>query len=110
MLPWDWWRQRNSSAELGRCDAGLVLRIREAVGRLGLPLTHEFDLEEVLGAMGTDKKRRGRALRFVLPLRIGEVTLVEDVPAEAVARALASISLPDNRPSGSGEDQRVSTR
>jgi len=79
------------SADLVLCDPALAVRIRAAVQRLGLPVVREFDSTAVMQAMGTDKKRRGRALRFVLPLRIGEVSLVEDVPADKVARALASI-------------------
>jgi 3-dehydroquinate synthetase len=79
------------SAGLGYCEPALVERIRSTVARLGLPVVREFDPELVLNAMGTDKKRRGRSLRFILPLRIGEVAVVEDVPAARVMRALEAI-------------------
>jgi 3-dehydroquinate synthase len=85
------------SAGLGYCEPALVERTRSTVARLGLPVVRQFDPELVLDAMGTDKKRRGRSLRFILPLRIGEVAVVEDVPAARVMRALASISLPSDR-------------
>ena len=38
--------------------------------------------------MGTDKKRRGRSLRFVLIRRIGEVFVADDVQENAVIAAL----------------------
>jgi 3-dehydroquinate synthetase len=41
--------------------------------------------------MSTDKKRRGRALRFILIKRIGEVTVADGVPDGAVLSALEMI-------------------
>ena len=65
------------SASLGYCDADLPLRMRAAIERLDLPTHHAFDPAAALAAMGTDKKRRGRSLRFVLIRRIGEVFVAE---------------------------------
>ena len=79
------------SAQLGYCDPDLARHVRSATAGLGLDTERAFDVGEVLAAMGTDKKRRGRRLRFVLPRRIGEVFLVEDVPEAAVAAALDKI-------------------
>ncbi len=79
------------SAALGHCDAALPARVRAAVARLGLPVTYTFDPAAALLAMGTDKKRRGRALRFVLIRRIGEVFVADDVPEAAVLAALERI-------------------
>ncbi len=62
------------------------------LGRLGLPVTYAFDEDAVMAAMGTDKKRRGRSLRFVVIEDIGRVRLVEDVPEEAVRAALREIA------------------
>ncbi|PKO21783.1 MAG: 3-dehydroquinate synthase [Chloroflexi bacterium HGW-Chloroflexi-1] len=79
------------SAVLGHCDRTLPVRVRSVAGRLGLPTSHAFDPSAALTAMATDKKRRGRRLRFVLPVRVGEVALVEDVPEAAIKAAFESI-------------------
>jgi 3-dehydroquinate synthase len=79
------------SAALGRCDAGLPARIRDAVARLGLPTRYAFDPVAATAAMGADKKRRGRSLRFVIILRVGRVTVAEGIAAPAVLDALETI-------------------
>ncbi len=79
------------SAALGYCGAALPGRIREALIRLGLPTRHTFDPAAALAAMGTDKKRRGRTLRFVLIRRVGEVFVADDVSETAIREALESI-------------------
>jgi 3-dehydroquinate synthetase len=80
------------SAALGCCAADLPQCVRDAVGRLGLPVRHAFDPAAALAAMATDKKRRGRSSRFVIPRRIGEVSVMEGVAAAAVRAALAGIA------------------
>lgn len=79
------------SAALGYCDPTLPGHIRQALGRLGLPTGHAFDPQAALAAMGTDKKRRGRTLRFILIRRIGEVTIAEGIESAAILAALESI-------------------
>ena len=81
------------SAMLGYCAKDLPGRVRTAVERLGLPVRYAFDPGQALAAMSTDKKRRGRALRFVLPYRVGEVALVEDVQQAAVLAALETVEV-----------------
>jgi shikimate kinase / 3-dehydroquinate synthase len=79
------------SAALGYCDAALPPRIIAAIGRLGLPTRHTFDPAAALTAMGTDKKRRGRSLRFVLIRRIGEVFVADNAPGAVIEAALRTI-------------------
>ena len=79
------------SAGLGRCDRGLPGQVAAAVERLGLPVAYPFNPAAALAAMATDKKRRGRALRFILPRRIGQVEAVEGVPEAAVLAALEKV-------------------
>jgi len=79
------------SASLGHCDAALPARIRAALIRLGLPTRHPFDPAAALAAMGTDKKRRGRSLRFVLIRQVGEVFVTGDVRETAITEAFESI-------------------
>jgi 3-dehydroquinate synthetase len=79
------------SAALGYCDVDLPPRVRAAVKRLGLPVTYAFDPAAALAAMSTDKKRRGRSLRFVLIRDIDEVFVADNVPETMVREALESI-------------------
>jgi 3-dehydroquinate synthase len=79
------------SAALGYCDRALPGQVAAAVERLGLPTIYPFDPAAVLAAMATDKKRRGRVLRFVLPRRVGQVEVVEGISESAVLAALESI-------------------
>jgi shikimate kinase/3-dehydroquinate synthase len=79
------------SATLRLCEHALPVRVRRLIERLGLPAAAAFDLDAATAAMGTDKKRRGRGLRFVLPRRIGQVEVVPDVAEEAVRAAWRTI-------------------
>ncbi len=82
------------SARLGFCPADLPGRVRRAVERHGLPTCFPCNPPDVLAAMGTDKKRRGRKLRFVVIRDIGRVEVAEDVPTEAVLDAIAAVAAP----------------
>jgi 3-dehydroquinate synthase len=74
---------------LGRAAPGLPERIEQAMARHGLPTRcPPFEAQEIWEAMGRDKKRRGKALRWILPRAIGQVEIAEDVPREVVFRAL----------------------
>jgi 3-dehydroquinate synthase len=76
------------SEELGLSPAGLVSRVRAAVARWGLPVCAVgLSREALTAAMTHDKKRQGRALRFVALRGMGAPVLVDDPPADAVARA-----------------------
>ena len=74
---------------LGRSDAATTDRQVRLLEQLGLPVAPpaEHDTDEILGRMRLDKKPPGGQLRFVLPSRMGQVELVDDVPEELV-RAL----------------------
>lgn len=79
------------SERLGLCEAGMTDRLREMLGRLALPTGYAFEEDAVLAAMGADKKRRGRSLRFVVIEEIGKVRLIESVAEEHVRAALRTI-------------------
>jgi shikimate kinase/3-dehydroquinate synthase len=83
------------SASLRICDRTLPVRVRRLVERLGLPLVMAFDPDAATVAMRTDKKRRGRGLRFVLPRRVGEVEVVSDIPEETLRFAWDTIRARD---------------
>lgn len=80
------------AARLELCQPALVTRVEGLLDRLDLPIRADgFAPEQVLAAMGTDKKRIGRRLRFVLPRAIGDVNLFDDVPDEHVLAVLAKL-------------------
>lgn len=54
-------------------------------------MTAALDLSAVRAAMARDKKVRAGRLRLILPLRAGEVTVVEDVPEAEVGSVLAGL-------------------
>lgn len=77
------------AVHLGLAEGELARRVEGALIRYGLPVRYAGHTpEEVWGAMGTDKKRRGGRLRFVLPRAIGDVIVTTDVPKEIVIQTL----------------------
>lgn len=73
--------------DLLRPDA--VQRILHLIERYGLPTAiPATDPGMLMSLMETDKKAESGAIRFVLPTRIGEVTLTRDVPREQIRRAI----------------------
>jgi 3-dehydroquinate synthase len=74
----------------GLIDAGLTQRQRILLERFGLPTgPGRWPVDELLAAMRRDKKAHAGQLRFVLPRRLGDVDLFDDVPEEEVRRVLA---------------------
>ena len=69
----------------GFLDPDAARRQQRLLERLGLPIRPlPWPVEEVLAVMRRDKKATDGRLRFVLPQRIGETSLVDDVPEDAV--------------------------
>ncbi|WP_376790312.1 3-dehydroquinate synthase [Thermoflexus sp.] len=67
---------------------GLPTRWRTWLAGYGIEATPE----DVLAAMGTDKKRRGGRLRLILIHRPGQARVHSDVPDEAVLQALEGMA------------------
>jgi shikimate kinase/3-dehydroquinate synthase len=63
------------SERQGLASAGLAEGIRETLTGLGLPveIPPGLDQQRILNAVSVDKKRLGGSVRWVLPVRIGEV-------------------------------------
>lgn len=76
----------------GLAEAGLVEQIVGALDRLGLPryMPARMDPEEVLDYLQLDKKKRGGQVRFVLPVRIGEVRY--GMPLELDVKTLREVT------------------
>ncbi|MEX2121923.1 MAG: 3-dehydroquinate synthase [Pirellulales bacterium] len=75
---------------LGRVDQTFTGRQRDLLTALGLSVAPPgVDHEQVLLIMTRDKKAEHGRLRFVLPSRMGQAELVDDVSADDVRGALA---------------------
>ncbi len=75
---------------LGRVDEEFCLRQGRLLEQLALPvrLPSGLDHHRLLELMHHDKKAQAGRLRFVLPSRLGQVELVDDVPPQEVLAAL----------------------
>lgn len=70
---------------LGHCSGDTVERIVKLLQQIGLPVQPPaYAPAEVWAAMGTDKKRQGSTLRFILPKAIGEVDIFDNIAQEDV--------------------------
>jgi 3-dehydroquinate synthetase len=65
------------SARLGIAEPGLESRLVDALLGLGLPteIPSQLARNRIITAMGMDKKRVSGVVRFVLPVKIGEVKI-----------------------------------
>ncbi|MBK8049407.1 MAG: 3-dehydroquinate synthase [Anaerolineales bacterium] len=82
------------AAELGICDAHLAERITHLLRRLGLPVQASgYAVDDIYAAMGHDKKRAGKKLRFVAPRALGDVIVIDDPGEDVVRRAIRSVVL-----------------
>jgi len=73
-------------------DEGSRRRIVAVIEKAALPVNGlQLDTLAVVAAMSFDKKVKAGRIRFVLPDRIGHVVLRDDVPPEAVLRAVEAL-------------------
>ena len=80
------------AVDLGMLDEPSRRRIVAVIEKAGLPARGlRLDTGAVVDAMAYDKKVASGRLRFVLPDRIGHVVVRDDVPLEAVRRAVESL-------------------
>ncbi|MHC4995376.1 MAG: 3-dehydroquinate synthase [Planctomycetota bacterium] len=73
---------------LGLCDASVTEQLTALLDAIGLPTRDDLpDNDTLLASMMHDKKVKDNRINFVLPTRLGEVIIKNDVPTEAVAAA-----------------------
>jgi 3-dehydroquinate synthase len=73
----------------GLVDSDVTERQRRLLQTFALPIAPErWPVDDLLATMHRDKKAVAGRLRFVLPTRIGEVALFDDVPEENVRLVL----------------------
>jgi 3-dehydroquinate synthetase len=73
----------------GLISAELTERLRRLLARFGLPTAPErWLVSDLVEAMRSDKKALAGRMRFILPRRLGEVALFDDIPETEVRRVL----------------------
>lgn len=82
------------SCRLGYCDQHLKERIDFILEKVGLPnrIPMTFAPQAILDAMSQDKKRVAQSMRLVLPVKVGEVFLANDVGIEDILATLRVMS------------------
>ncbi|HEY9294756.1 MAG TPA: 3-dehydroquinate synthase, partial [Phormidium sp.] len=65
-------------------------RQNELIKKAGLPnkLPVGLDIGEIIDSLQTDKKVKSGKVRFVLPRRIGEATVTDQVPPDVLRQVL----------------------
>jgi 3-dehydroquinate synthase len=82
------------SFEIGATDQDMVQSQEDLIKRAELPtaISQPIDSIEIVRQLRKDKKRADDRMRWVLPRRLGEVFLTEDVPSDIVLKVLHDIS------------------
>jgi len=76
--------------KMGLVTSDAVARLSALLERAGLPTRFpDFPAAAVLERLKSDKKVKDGRVRFVLPTRIGEVVIRDDVPSELVASVVS---------------------
>jgi len=85
---------------LGMFPEGDAARVINLIRRAGLPVEVPAGIspDELLASMRRDKKVLAGRLTFVLPVEIGRVEIVRDVPEEAVERVVEEFQGPFHLP------------
>lgn len=79
----------------GLIGSELTRRQRKLLEAFALPIAPEpWPIDSLIATMRSDKKALGGKLRFILPRRLGEVALYDDVPEADVRDVLRSVQPP----------------
>jgi len=79
------------AAQVGCCHQSVYERIRDAALRWGKLPSVTVQTAKAIKLIGSDKKNEAGVLHFVLPKKIGQVEVANDVPESAIAAAMAEI-------------------
>jgi len=79
------------AAQVGCCHQSVYERIRDAALRWGKLPSVTVQTTKAIKLIGSDKKTESGVLHFVLPKKIGQVEVANDVPESAIAAAMAEI-------------------
>lgn len=79
------------AAAMGKCDERVADRICTATLGLGSLPKVTAGTSSILKRLGSDKKVKNGRVHFVLPRKIGEVEIVDDVPKQVIGDAVESL-------------------
>ena len=75
---------------MGLAASDVTARLRKLIERTGLPVAFpDFPVGQILNRLKSDKKVKNDRIRFVLPTRIGDVVVRDDVPTEIIAGVIS---------------------
>ena len=82
------------SLRLGYCDRQLRERIDAVLKKVGLPsrIPAALSPKSILNAMSRDKKKLAQSIRLVLPVKVGQVIVVNDVSNKDILFTLEEMS------------------
>ncbi len=78
------------SAELDQARPTLPTRIENTLSSVGLPtrIPAQLAVDEIIAAMGSDKKKKAGKLRYILPRALEECFMTADVPRALIQQTL----------------------
>jgi len=79
------------AAQVGCCHQSVYERIRDAALRWGKLPSVTVQTAKAIKLISSDKKTESGILHFVLPKKIGQVEVANDVPESAIAAAMTEI-------------------
>ncbi len=82
------------SLRLGYCDHKFRDRIASVLNKVGLPsrIPTSLSPDSILDAMRRDKKKIAQTIRLVLPMKVGQVRVVNNVSKENILKTLQAMS------------------
>jgi 3-dehydroquinate synthetase len=83
------------SVRLGYCERSLQERIDAILEKVGLPnrIPAHYPPRLILDSMSQDKKRLGTLIRLVLPVRLGEVFVADQITRQDILETLQAMSI-----------------
>jgi len=73
--------------KIGFTEKGVTDEIMYVLHRQGLPISTDIPYKDLIDAIASDKKRKGKSISFILPKKIGECAIV-DMEIAQIAEAL----------------------
>ena len=92
-VAWGMVAAANLASEVGACSPATAAQITSAIASYGPLPPFQATTADVIARLSADKKRVAGALHFVLPQKIGKVTITSEVPPEAIYSAVEHIRI-----------------
>ena len=90
-MAWGMIAASSIAADMSFCPRSVYERVRDATLQWGKLPAVTVQTAKVIKLIKSDKKTEAGVFHFVLPKKIGQVEVVNNVPEEAIAAAMAEI-------------------